>query len=181
MIHKIWYFHMVIQAWSRSKCTWWISWSEEEVLRRQRRPTCRTPNPSFLKSTSFFSVNAITRFFCDWISPKFEEKKITHHCQRVFRRERVQEQLRCFRSRRWSRSQLQALYSSPVSSGIVNMKLELQSKRVSNCCRRLAWVLYEYYSGIVKMRFELQYKKEFQTWREGCWPSSADTAVVIRQ
>ena len=75
MIHKIWYFHMVIQAWSRSKCTWWISWSEEEVLRRQRRPTCRTPNPSFLKSTSFFSVKAITRFFFDWISPKFEDKK----------------------------------------------------------------------------------------------------------
>ena len=141
MIHKIWYFRMVIQALSRSRWTWWISWSEEEVLRHQRRPTCRTPNPSFLKSTCLFLCQSDHALLL-WLNiPKIWRQKITHHCQRVFRRERVREQLRCFLSRRWSRSPLQALYSSPVASGIVKMKLELQSKRVSNGCKCFAWAL----------------------------------------
>ena len=180
MIHKIWYFHMVIQAWSRSKCTWWISWSEEEVLRHQRRPACRTPNPSFLKSTSFFSVKAITRFFFDWISPKLEDNR-----SRTTARESSAE--------KGSKSSSDA--SGPVDDRGHSCKrftralsaVALSTWNLSCSLKEFQTVAgalleyYEYYSGIVKMRFELQYKKEFQTWREGCWPSSADTAVVIRQ
>ena len=132
MIHKIWHFCMVIQALSRSRWTWWISWSEEEVLRHQRRPTCRTPNPSFLKSTFFSLSSFLTEY------PQNLKTKKSRTTARESSAEKGSESSsdascpvddRGHRCKRFTRA---------LSVSAVAMKLGLQSKRVSNCCKRFA-------------------------------------------